>query len=161
MTCIAGGRDDQAAAVSVPEGLARLLDGRPAVGAREQAFVFLTVDQAGFPHVALLSRAELAVSPDGREVLAVIASRRSRANLERDGRAGLVAVGGTTAHYAKLRVVRTIDAGASIGCAMRLADYRADTLGIPLSPVSFVTTADLARLEDWAASDRLLRRLAG
>jgi hypothetical protein len=32
---------------------------------------------------------------------------------------------------------------------------------IPLSPVSFVTTADLARLEDWAASDRLLRRLAG
>jgi hypothetical protein len=51
-------------------------------------------------------------------------------------------------------VVRTIDAGASIGCAMRLADYRADTLGIPLSPVSFVTTADLARLEDWAASDQ-------
>jgi hypothetical protein len=44
---------------------------------------------------------------------------------------------------------------------MRLADYRADTLGIPLSPVSFVTTADLARLEDWAASDQLLRRLGG
>ena len=127
--------------MTVPQGLARLLDGRPAVGAREQAFVFLTVDQAGFPHVALLSRAELAVSPDGR--------------------AGLVAVEGTTAHYAKLRVVRTIDAGESIGCAMTLAGYQADTLGIPLSPVSFVTTAGLARLEDWAASDRLLRRLAG
>ena len=74
---------------------------------------------------------------------------------------GLVAVEGTTAHYAKLRVVRTIDAGESIGCAMTLAGYQADTLGIPLSPVSFVTTAGLARLEDWAASDRLLRRLAG
>jgi hypothetical protein len=42
-----------------------------------------------------------------------------------------------------------------------LAGYQADTLGIPLSPVSFVPTAGLARLEDWAASDRLLRRLAG
>jgi hypothetical protein len=147
--------------MTVPAALAGLLDGRPAVGAREQAFMFLTVDQAGFPHVALLSRAELAVSPDGREVLAVVAGRRTRANLERDGRAGLVAVEGTTAHYAKLRVVRTIDAGESIGCAMTLAGYQADTLGIPLSPVSFVTTAGLARLEDWAASDRLLRRLAG
>jgi hypothetical protein len=147
--------------MTVPAALARLLDGRPAAGVREQAFVFLTVDQAGFPHVALLSRAELAVSPDGREVLAVVASRRTRANLERDGRAGLVAVDGTTAHYAKLRVVRTIDAGGSIGCAMTLAAYQADTLGIPLSPVSFVPTAGLARLEDWAASDRLLRRLAG
>jgi len=147
--------------VTVPQALARLLDGRPAVGAREQAFVFLTADQAGFPHVALLSRAELGVSPDGREVLAVVASRRTRANLERDGRAGLVAVEGTTAHYAKLRVVRTIEAGALIGCAMRLAEYQADTLGIALSPVSFVTTADLARLEGWEASERLLRRLAG
>ena len=33
--------------------------------------------------------------------------------------------------------------------------------GIPLAPASFVPTADLARLEDWAASDRLLRRLVG
>jgi hypothetical protein len=147
--------------MTVPAALAGLLDGRPAVGGREQAFMFLTVDQAGFPHVALLSRAELAVSPDGREVLAVVAGRRTRANLERDGRAGLVAVEGTTAHYAKLRVTRTIDAGESIGCAMTLAGYQADTLGLPLSPVSFVTTADLARLEDWTASDRLLRRLAG
>jgi hypothetical protein len=41
-----------------------------------------------------------------------------------------------------------------------LADYQADTLGIPLSPVSFVTTADLVRLEGWDARERLLRRLA-
>jgi hypothetical protein len=147
--------------MTIPDELARLLDGRPAAGVREQAFVFLTVDQYGFPHVALLSRAELGVGPGGQEVLAVVASRRTRANLERDGRAGLVAVAGTTAHYAKLRVIRTIDAGESIGCAMRLAEYQADTLGIPLSPASFVPTADLARLEDWEASDRLLRRLAG
>ena len=84
--------------MSVPAGLARLLAGRPAIGAREQAFPFLTVDEGGFPHVALLSRAEVGVSPDGSEVLAVVAGRRTRANLERDRRAGLIAVGGTTAH---------------------------------------------------------------
>jgi hypothetical protein len=144
----------------IPEVLRGLLDGRPAVGDREQAFPFLTVDEAGFPHVALLSRAEIRVGPDGREVLAVVASRRTRANLERDGRAGLVAVEGTTAHYAKLRVGRAIDAGGVLACAMSLTEYKADSLGIPLSPVSFVTTVEIARLEGWAASEELLQRLA-
>jgi hypothetical protein len=144
----------------IPAVLRGLLDGRPAVGVREQAFPFLTVDEAGFPHVALLSRAEIGVSPDGREVLAVVASRRTRANLERDGRAGLIAVGATTAHYAKLRVGRVIDAGPALACALSLTDYKADSLGIPLAPVSFVTSAEIARLEDWAASEELLLRLA-
>jgi hypothetical protein len=145
--------------VRVPEALGRLLDGRPAVGVTEQAFPFLTVDEAGFPHVALLSRAELGVSPGG-EVLAVVASTRTRSNLERGGMAGLIAVEGTTAHYAKLRVVRTIEAGPVLGCALAVAEHKADSLGIPLSPVSFTTTARIAQAEDWAASDRLLRALA-
>jgi hypothetical protein len=144
----------------IPGALRGLLDGRPAAGHREQAFPFLTVDEVGFPHVALLSRAEIGVSPDGREVLAVVASRRTRANLERDGRAGLVAVDGTTAHYAKLRVGRVIDAGPVLACALSLAEYKADSLGIPLAPVSFVTTAEIARVEDWARSEELLVRLA-
>jgi hypothetical protein len=143
----------------VPEPLARLLDGRPAVGRAEQAFPFLTVDDAGFPHVALLSRAEIGVSRDGREVLAVIASQRTRANLERDGRAGLIAIEGTTAHYAKLTVTRTIKAGGLAGCAMNVAGHKADSLGIPLTPVTFTTTEEIARLENWDAAAGLLARL--
>jgi hypothetical protein len=146
--------------MKVPAVLARLLGGRPVVGATEQAFPFLTVDEAGFPHVALLSRAELGVSPGDGEVLAVVASTRTRSNIERGGVAGLIAVEGTTAHYAKLRVVRTIEAGPVLGCALTVAEHKADSLGIALSPVSFTTTARIAQAEDWAASERLLRALA-
>lgn len=143
----------------VPGELARLLAGRPDVGAAEQAFPFLTVDEAGFPHVALLSRAEVDVTQGGSEILAVVASSRTRANLTRDGRAGLIAVGGSVAHYAKLRLVRTIDAPAALGCALEVTEYKADSLGIPLSPMGFVTTPEIARLEDWEASEQLLRAL--
>ena len=146
--------------MTVPGELATLLAGRPDIGAAEQAFPFLTVDEAGFPHVVLLSRAEVDVTPGGSGVLAVIASSRTRANLTRDGRAGLIAIAGTTAHYAKLRLLRAIDTPAAIGCVMQVTEHKADSLGIPLSPIGFVTTPDIARLEDWNASERLLRRLA-
>lgn len=127
---------------------------------REQAFPFLTVDEKGFPHVALLSRAEVEISPDGSEILAVVASERTQANLRRDGRASLIAVDGTVASYVKLRVVRMLDAGQVLGCAMTVAEYKADSLGIPLEPISFVTTAEIAQMESWDASERLLRDLA-
>jgi hypothetical protein len=147
--------------LTVPGELARILRGRPEIGADEQAFPFLTVDEAGFPHVALLSRAEVDVSPDGGEILAVVASSRTRANLTRDGHAGLIVIAGTTAHYAKLRVRRSVTTPAATGYVLQLTEHKADTLGIPLSPVCFVPTDQIARLEDWAASERLLRRLAG
>ncbi len=146
--------------MTVPRELASLLAGRPDAGAAEQAFPFLTVDEAGFPHVALLSRAELDVTADGGDVLAVIASRRTRANLTRNGRAGLIAIAGTTAHYAKLRVLHAIDTPAAIGCVLQVTEHKADSLGIPLSPISFVTTPKIARAEDWDASRRLLSKLA-
>jgi hypothetical protein len=146
--------------MTVPADLASLLAGRPDVGTAEQAFPFLTVDEAGFPHVALLSRAEIDVTSDGSDVLAVIASGRTRANLGRDGHAGLIAIGGTVAHYAKLSLVRTIDTPAALGCVLRVTEHKADSLGIPLSPIGFVTTAEIARMEDWAASERLMRQLA-
>lgn len=147
--------------VSIPAELAGLLSGRPGLGQREQAFPFLTVDENGFPHVALLSRAEIEVDADADEILAVVASERTSANLRRDGRAGLIAVNGTVASYAKLRVTRMLDAGEALGCAMTVTEYKADSLGIPLEPVSFVTTAEIAQMENWDASERLLRRLAG
>lgn len=108
----------------------------------------------------LLSRAEVDVAPAGSAVLAVVASRRTRANITRDGHAGLIAVAGTTAHYAKLSVLRAIETPAAIGCVMRVIEHKADSLGIPLSPIGFVATPKIARLEDWNASRQLLSRLA-
>lgn len=149
-----------AIAMSIPAELVRLLSGRPEVDRREQAFPFLTVDESGFPHVALLSRAEVEISAGASEILAVVASEHTRANLRRDGRASLIAVDGTVASYVKLRVVRMLDAGPVLGCAMTIAEYKADSLGIPLEPISFVTTAEIAQTESWETSERLLRDLA-
>ena len=51
--------------MTVPPELVAMLEGAPVVGAREQAFPFITVDAGGFPHPALLSRAEMEVGPAG------------------------------------------------------------------------------------------------
>jgi AhpD family alkylhydroperoxidase len=144
----------------LPAALAALLAGRPAPDSTEQAFPLLTVDAAGFPHVALLSRAEIEVSPAGDGLLAAIASERTRANLLRDRRCTVIAVGGQTAHYAKFTVCATLSAPPLLGCELRLADYKADSLGIDLSPVEYAATSGLAQLEHWDRSQALLGRLA-
>lgn len=145
---------------AVPEAVTSLLAGRPEPGRDDQAFVFLTVDAVGFPHVALLSRAELDVSPAGDAVLAVVASRRTRQNLERDGRATLVAVSGDTAHYLKLELVRSLEGSGQLGCVLRPVEHVADSLGIPLSPLGYLPTRELAELETWQQSAALLAQLA-
>jgi hypothetical protein len=146
-------------AVTVPAAVAELLRGFPDVGSDEQAFPFLTVDDRGYPHVALLSRSEMDVSPVGDEVLAVIASPRTCANLRRDGRAGLIAVGGESAHYLKLHVVRTDEVDGLMGWALEVDEHKEDTLGIPLVPMGFPATAEVAQMEHWEASAEVLRQL--
>lgn len=139
--------------------LMALLRGPAEVEHDEQAFVFLTVDDNGYPHPALLSRAELDVGVDG-SVLAVVASTRTKANLARDGAATLIAVEGTVAHYAKLRVLTSIDEGALLGVSFELVEHKRDSLGIELSPITFRATAGIAELERWDTSARLLGTLA-
>lgn len=143
--------------MAVPDELRRLLRGFPAVDADEQAFPFLTVDEGGFPHPALLSRAELEPGTDG--ILAVIASPNTQANLRRDGRATLIAVHGTTAHYAKLRMTRWLTMDELLGCEFDVVHHKRDSLGIPLAPIGFRTTAEIAEHEHWARTAALLRRL--
>ncbi|HEY1819055.1 MAG TPA: carboxymuconolactone decarboxylase family protein [Trebonia sp.] len=151
----------QVGPVPLPGAFAALLAGRPALDAIEQGFPFLTVDPGGFPHVALLSRAEVEVSPAGDAVFAVIASERTRANLIRNRRCSLIAVADQTAHYAKFRVTATVDQPPLLGCQLQLVEYKADSLGIPLSPIEFSATGDIAQLEHWGRSLALLRQLAG
>jgi hypothetical protein len=144
----------------VPDQLAELLAGSPGVGQHEQAFPFLTVDEHGYPHVALLSRSELAVGPGAGEILAAIYSPHTRANLGRDGRAGLIAIGADTAYYAKLRLTRTMALEGLFGCALEPVEVKDDSYGIPLEPIGFVTTEQVAAMDRWEVSARLLRALA-
>lgn len=136
-----------------------LLRGPAEVGREEQAFVFLTVDEGGYPNPALLSRAELDVGADG-SVLAVVASTRTRANLAREGRATLIAVHGTVAHYAKLRMLGSVDEAGIVGASFEMVEHKRDSIGIELAPISFRPTAGVAELEHWETSARVLRALA-
>lgn len=140
--------------MTVPSDVRRLLSGWPEPGKREQAFPFLTVDIAGFPHVCLLSRAELAVSR--AEVLAVLSSPRTTENLRRSGKACLVAVHADTAHYCKLRVRRSIIDQDVLAVALDVTEHKADSAGMPLSPLSYVVPVDLPAEEAWPKSRRLL-----
>lgn len=139
-------------AVRVPDAVAELLIGRPSIGATEQAFPFVTVDEKGFAHVCLLSRMELDVVDD--ELRAVVASRRTGANLERSGRATLIAVAGTTGHYLKLRVVRQAHVEGVLAAALVVVDHIADSLGIALTPITFVVPEGLDVRENWQRTQR-------
>jgi len=143
--------------VLIPAEVVDHLAGSPTPGLPEAALPLLTVDEHGFPHVCLLSRAE--VEADAEELRAVIASRRTRANLERDGRACLVVVSGTTAHYLKVQLTRARDADGRLAAAFALVQHQPDSLGIPLEPIRYVPTDDLPDLERWDLSATALRDL--
>jgi hypothetical protein len=65
------------------------------------------------------------------------------------------------AHYAKLAVVRSLEAEGLFGCALQVVDHTADSLGIPLTPIRYRATAEIAELERWERGARVLRALAG
>ncbi|MUL81201.1 MULTISPECIES: hypothetical protein [unclassified Mycolicibacterium] len=133
----------------VPGEVAELLRGFPDVDMTEQAFAFLTVDTGGYPHSALLSRTELEPSADEAVLFAVVASPRTRANLRRTGTAGLIAIDGTTCHHVKLRMAGSLAERGILGCVFTVVEHKRDDLGIPLQPVRFHTSTDLAEREDW------------
>lgn len=143
----------------IPAEVLAVLAGTPAPGIEEQAFTFLTVDEAGFPHVCLLSRTEIDADEGGIRV--AVASTGTSANLERDGQACLVVVEGTTAHYVKLRVTGTAEAEGRLVAALEAVGHRADSLGIPLAPIRFTPTAAIAELEGWDATRRALASFSG
>ena len=145
--------------MTVPGELVAMLEGAPVVGAREQAFPFVTADADGFPHPALLSRAEMEVGPDGADLRAALRSRRTRANLERSGHAALIAVAGRTAHYVKLRLTRSMAVHDLLACVFEVVEHKPDSLGIALTPITYQVTAEIARAERWDATAEAFRLL--
>ncbi len=88
----------------LPPSLFRKLHQGERKDAQGEAVVLLTVDRAGFPHVALISWYEVVALDRGTLRLALRATSQSSQNL-RERRIGtLVFVGGGAAYYAKGRV---------------------------------------------------------
>ncbi|MBV9365580.1 MAG: hypothetical protein JOY89_15175 [Solirubrobacterales bacterium] len=142
----------------VPDEVRRALRGWPQVGIWDQMFALLTVDAEGFPHVCLLSRAELEAGVS--EIRAVIASPTTSANLKRSRRATLMVIDPAAAWYCKLEVLglRVRD-GEPLGAKFQVASVKRDSVDVALKPARFLPTAALTRAEDWRRSERLLAAL--
>jgi hypothetical protein len=145
--------------MTIPTEISALLRGFPHTGVREQAFPFLSVDENGFPHSALLSRAELEPTADCETLLAAVASSRTRTNVRRSGVAALIAVDGSVCHHVKLRLVGSLIDDDVLGCEFALVEHKRDDIGIPLQALMFRTSAELAVHENWARSAAMFTRL--
>ena len=143
----------------LPGPVADALRGRPTIGASEAASLLITNKSDGFPHVTLLSRAELEVGADGR-LLVALAGSTTPANLDRVGQATLLVIVDDTAHSCDLRVAARLEGHGMVGYVLEPVHLRADSLGIPLTPIRYTTPPELPSIERWDASGHLLAELA-
>ena len=144
-------------AQGIPDAALAILRTEPGAGvAFDQAIPLLTVDEAGFPHVALLSRGQLRAGRDPAELFAAVWGPGTRANLLARRRATIVLVSGQVAFYLKLTVASTVEHAQRLGVVLRLAGCTADSAGVDLSPLEFRFSADLAEREGWAADAHVL-----
>ncbi len=144
----------------MPSELALLLETWPQPDRDEQAFPFVTVDENGFPHVMLLCTAELLATPDRDALLVAIVSATARANLARNGVATLIAADGAAAHYTKLRVHEATEHDEFAIFTCHVVHYKRDSLGIPLRPMDFRATQEVAESERWTMTRAALSRHA-
>jgi hypothetical protein len=142
--------------MKLTDDVAQIVAGPIRTGEDRQGFVFLTSDADGSPHAALVSRREMRIRTRDDVLLVALRGAGTRANLERSGVAGLIVIGGETAHRLTFDVVETCQAENVTGYALEVRHHVRDTVGVPLSPITFRVTPRLAQREDWEAVDRLL-----
>jgi hypothetical protein len=146
-----------AVAQGIPEPALAVLRTAPGPDtAFDQAIPLLTVDDAGFPHVALLSRGQLRAGQNPAELLAAVWGPGTRANLLARRRATVVLVSGQAAFYLKLTVASTVEHAQRLGVVLRAAGCTTDSAGVDLSPLGFRFSAELAEREGWAADAEVL-----
>ncbi len=143
--------------VTVPEEVAAYLSERPEMGRPEQVIPLLTVDSNGFPHACLLSRAQ--INATDKEVRAAITSWGTRANIRNQGVALILVTIGDTVHHLKLGVLRAHDEKQVLLVAFEPIEYKADTLGIQIQPMSFLAGPWISSLEHWDETEVMLRSL--
>lgn len=142
-----------------PPEVVTAIAGLPSVGTWDTVVPILTVDESGFPHVCLLSRSEL--DGDEAELRAAVTSRVTIENLRRTGQATLLIVVRDTSFYCKMAVIRSDeDEPGLFGAAFALISVKRDSIGVPLRPSEYLVVEGLPDSENWAASSRLLSRMA-
>jgi hypothetical protein len=143
--------------VILPQEVALFLASGPVMNSAEQVVPLLTVDANGLPHACLLSRAQL--DANSAEVRAAVTSLGTRANLQRTGGALILVTLGDTVHHCKLGVLRARVSHGVLLVAFEPLEHKADTLGIPLEPMTFVASPGIASFEHWDETAMMLRSL--
>ena len=142
--------------MTVPPEIVAALAGSPEVASWEPMFPLLTVDDSGFPHVCLLSRAEL--QADAQHVYAVLASPTTVRNLSRRPAATLVVLVADSAHYLKARAVH-VGLSAPAEVVFEVTTSARDSLAIPLKAPQYLVPRSLPAAEAWERSAELLTGL--
>jgi hypothetical protein len=158
MTFSTGGEETEP--MSEDTGLPAAVRGIPEPGTWDPIFTLFTVDDDGFPHPFLLSRASLDAA--GSTLRVVLASgSRTVGYLRRRPRATLIFIDGEISYSCECEASGFRDTGHGLtGVAMTVSAVRQDTLGIPLRPASFWVTETIAAREAWARSAALLAEMA-
>lgn len=145
--------------MTVPAEVRQALSGQPGVGTWDPIFPLLSVDAAGFPHVCLLGRAELAA--DAERVHAVLASPTTIGNLVRTRRATLIVIGSTAAVYCKLTATAApLERDGLVGFEFAVAEVKIDSAAVDLTPPLFRVDDRLTDSERWQDSKAILAELA-
>ena len=142
--------------MTVPSEIVAALAGSPEVASWEPMFPLLTVDDSGFPHVCLLSRAEL--QADAQHVYAVLASPTTVSNLRQRPAATLLVVLADSACYLKVRPVH-IGPSAPAEVVFEVITSARDSLAIPLKAPQYLVARSLPAAEAWERSAELLTGL--
>jgi hypothetical protein len=142
----------------LPKSIVDALIGYPEVGVPDVMIPLLTVDEAGYPHVCLLSRAEL--DADANHIYAVVASSVSKSNLLRDRRATLIVFTPSAAYYAKLDAVQFKEDGPRLGVVFTLHSIKEDgDESFHMEVPRYLPTEAIALMEHWERSRALLHQL--
>jgi hypothetical protein len=105
----------------LPQPVQTLLDGTDLVGRVGLTFLLVTTDEAGWPHVAMLSVGELLATTPSTVRTALWLSSSSSKNLEREGRALVAFVSNNAGYYVRVRADREAD--LDLGAHGRLAAF--------------------------------------
>jgi hypothetical protein len=144
----------------VPAEVIACFEGLPTVGEWDQAFVLLTVNEAGGVDTCLLSRTELrSFEGRGADLIAVVASRRARANLADRPSATILVVADDALHTLTCRVDRREDKADCAAMLLTVVEHRCDSADVGLEPLRFRVDARLRVDERWDRTERLVQSM--
>ena len=142
----------------IPTSIVDALIGYPEVGVPDVIIPLLTVDESGYPHVCLLSRAEL--DADTNYIYAVVASPVSKSNIFRDRRATLVVFTARSAYYSKLDADLIKEDGQLLGIVFSLHSMKQDgDESFHMEAPHYLPTDEIATMEHWDRTRSFLREL--